>query len=224
MGYVVRDMPAQLPEGLVRKLLRAETATIGHVRTLGFADREIQPILPGTKIAGTAVTLAFSHQDACMIHHALNALRPGDVLVIDTLGDDRYACWGGQTAAAGAISGAAGVIIDGAIADLTELRQHGFPVWARGPAPKTGRRHGIGGAMNVPIAIGGAAVLPGYAVLADENGVLFMPADEAEECADWAIARLAAEPELLRDMRAGGKMGELTGSSEQVRKNLSRWF
>jgi regulator of RNase E activity RraA len=224
MGYALRPMPPQLAPEVVTKLLRAETATIGHVRQIGFARRGLEPVIAGGRIAGTAVTLALPSEDACLLHHALGLLRPGDVLVVDRLGDDRHAAWGGIASAMGLASGAAGVIIDGPAADFTEVRAHGFPVWSRGPAPLTQRRHGTGGALNHPICCGGAVVLPGYAVLADEGGALFLPPEEVEELADWAIAKLAGEPETLRRIAAGERMGDINGSSRIVQENLSRWF
>lgn len=224
MAYAIRAMPPAVPSAIVSRLLQAETATIGHVRHLGFARRGLEPVIAGSRIAGTAITLALPPEDSCLLHHALGMLRPGDILVIDRLGDDRHAAWGGITSAMGRASGAAGVIIDGPAADLSEIRAQGFPVWCRGPAPLTQRRLGLGGALNVPICCGGAAVLPGYAVLADEGGALFLPPDEAEELAEWAVAKLAQEPETIRRIEAGEKMGDINGSSRLVEGNTGRWF
>src|SRR5918999_1110489 len=93
--YRVREMPQQLPPTLIDKLSRVETATVGHTRHWGFMDRGIQPLLRRKRIAGTAVTLAIPGQDSTLLHHTLGLLRPGDILIVDRLGAEKPACWGG---------------------------------------------------------------------------------------------------------------------------------
>ena len=93
--YRIAPMPDQLPAALVAKLLKVETATVGHSQHWGFMDRGIQPLLRTKRIAAAAVTLAIPGQDSTLLHHTLGLLRPGDILVVDRLGDDKHACWGG---------------------------------------------------------------------------------------------------------------------------------
>ena len=113
-------------------------------------------------------------------------LRKGDVLVIDRLGDHKHACIGGGVMCAIKASGCSGVIVDGTITDINELLEYDIPIWSRGLSPITTRLYNIGGALNTPVSIGGAAVLPGYCVIADDSGVLFLPPDEAQNYAQWA--------------------------------------
>jgi 4-hydroxy-4-methyl-2-oxoglutarate aldolase len=82
MSYIVRPMPEQIPAALLEKAQRVETATVGHRRHMGFLSPAIQAILPGRRIAGTAVTLALPGQDSTLLHHVVQFLRPGDVLVM----------------------------------------------------------------------------------------------------------------------------------------------
>lgn len=221
MSFIVNDLPKPVDARIVAKLARAETATIGHRRQQGFADRRIQCILPQRRIAGTAVTLALPGQDSTLLHHVLGLLRAGDVLVIDRLGDDRHACLGGGVAVAAKASGAVAAIVDGPCTDFSEIRAEDFPVWCKGPSPITTRLYGIGGAFNTPIECGGVTVLPGDAVLADESGVLFLPADVAEAAADWALSTMASEAGLHRRLRAGERLGDITGASKIVLGKLS---
>ena len=93
--YRIEPMPPQLSPALAEKLSRVETATVGHSQHWGFMDRGIQPLLRNKRIAGAAVTLAIPGQDSTLLHHTLGLLRPGDILVVDRLGDDKHACWGG---------------------------------------------------------------------------------------------------------------------------------
>lgn len=221
MSYVVRELPKHVAPHIIEKLSRAETATIGHVRQQGFADRRIQGILPGRRVAGTAVTLAIPGQDSTLLHHVLGLLRPGDVLVIDRLGDDKHACLGGGVAVAAKASGALAAIVDGPCTDFSEIRAEDFPVWCKGPAPVTTRLYNIGGAFNTPINCGGVTVNPGDAVIADESGVLFLPPDVAEAAADWALNKQMGEPKTHVRLRAGEKLGDITGATKLVLAKLS---
>jgi regulator of RNase E activity RraA len=221
MTYDLRSMPAAVPPGLLEKAERVETATIGHRRQLGFVDRGVQALKAG-KIAGTAVTLALPGQDSTLLHHIVQFLRPGDILVIDRLGDDRHACLGGGVACAIKASRCAGVIIDGPATDKSEILHYELPVWCRGVAPITTRLYDIGGAFNADICCGGAVVHPGDLVVADESGVLVMPIAEAEADIDWALGKQAAEPEGHKLMLAGEKLGERSGASAMVAAKMAK--
>lgn len=220
MSYQIRHMPEQAPAALVEKAGRTETATIGHRRQLGFVNRGIQAIAPG-RIAGTAVTLAIPGQDSTLLHHVIQYLRPGDVLVIDRLGDDRHACLGGGVAVAIKATGCAGVILDGPATDRSEILAEGLPVWCRGFAPITTRIYDIGGAFNADVSCGGAVAHPGDLVIADESGALIMPVAEAEADIDWALAKQADEPGGHEKMRAGERIGARSGASAKVEAKLA---
>ena len=216
MGYQLRDMPEQIDPALLDKAQRVETATIGHRRQMGFCDPAIQCVLSGRHAAGTAVTLALPGQDSTLLHHIVQFLRPDDILVIDRLGDRKHACLGGGVALAIKESGCAGVVIDGPCTDLPEIVQYDLPVWCLGPSPITTRLLDIGGCFNVDIACGGAVVHPGDVVVCDVSGVLVMPADEAEADMDWALGKQASEPALHERLKAGEKLGALSGASAKV--------
>ena len=104
--YEIDPMPAQISAEVVALLEQTETATVGHWRHWGFCDRGIQPLLRRRRVAGTAVTLAIPGPDSTLLHHALGLLRPGDILVVDRLGDTRHACWGGGVTVAAKAAGA----------------------------------------------------------------------------------------------------------------------
>lgn len=215
--YTINDMPAQIPAEDLELLSGVETATVGHWRLLGFMNRAIQPLLPGRRVVGTAVTLAISGSDSTLLHHATGMLRPGDILVVDRLGDDKYACWGGGVTVAAKASGAVAGIVDGPCTDLTEIQDSDFPMWARGLAPITTRLYDLGGGMNIPVSCGGAVVMPGDAILADESGVLVIPRDEVRAVAEKALAMQVTGKEREARVRRGEvKLGELSGASAKV--------
>jgi 4-hydroxy-4-methyl-2-oxoglutarate aldolase len=214
--YRINPMPVQIAPELVSKLMKVETATVGHSRHWGFMDRGIQPLLRSKRVAGTAVTLAIPGPDSTLLHHALGLLRPGDILVIDRLGDDRHACWGGGVTIAAKAAGAVAGIVDGACTDLAEIEDSDFPMWCRGMAPITTRLYNLGGMLNLPVSCGGTVVQAGDAILADESGVLVLPAAEADAVAEAAIARQERGERNQDRVRGGEKLGDLSGATKMV--------
>lgn len=219
--YVVNPMPEPLAPDLVSLLERVETATIGHSRHWGFMDRGIQPLLRRRRVAGVAVTLAIPGPDSTLLHHALGLLRQGDVLVVDRLGDDRHACWGGGVTVAAKAAGAKAGVVDGPCTDLTEIEDSDFPMWCRGLAPITTRLYDLGGALNAPISCGGVAVVPGDVVLADESGVLVLGRDEARGIAEAALARQTRGEATQARVKAGEKLGDISGATAKVMAALA---
>ncbi len=214
--YEIDPFPVQISAEVIALLERTETATVGHWRHWGFCDRRIQPLLHGRRVAGTAVTLAIPGPDSTLLHHALGLLRYGDILLVDRLGDDRHACWGGGVTVAAKAAGARAGVVDGPCTDQEEVAACDFPLWCNGIASITTRLYDLGGRLNKPISVGGVVVMPGDAVLCDDSGVLVLPPGEAESEAHEAIRRqkhgLATQARLAR----GDKLGEISGASARV--------
>ena len=214
--YEVGAMPDQLSAEVVALLEQTETATVGHWRHWGFVNRRVQPLLRRRRIAGTAVTVMIPGPDSTLLHHALGLLRPGDVLVVDRLGDDRHACWGGGVTVAAKAAGAKGGVVDGPCTDLEEIEASDFPMWARGMAPITTRILDMGGRLNHPVSIGGVVVMPGDAVLCDDTGVLVLPPGEAEAEARRAIETQERGLRTQDRVAKGEKLGAISGGSDKV--------
>ena len=215
--YEIGPMPVALSAEVIALLEQTETATVGHWRHWGFCERRIQPLLRRRRVAGTAVTVMIPGPDSTLLHHALSLLRPGDILVVDRLGDDRHACWGGGVTVAAKASGARGGVVDGPCTDLEEIEASDFPMWARGMAPITTRVLDMGGRLNHPVSIGGVVVMPGDAVLCDDTGVLVLPPGEAEAEARRAIETQARGLMTQDRVAKGEKLGTLSGASDKVR-------
>ena len=220
--YVIEKMPEQIAKADLDLLSGVETATVGHWRLMGFMDRAIQPLLPGKRVVGTAVTLAIAGPDSTLLHHATGLLRPGDILVVDRLGDDKYACWGGGVTVAAKAAGAVAGIVDGPCTDLAEIQDSDFPMWSRGLSPITTRLYDLGGGLNIPVSCGGAVVMPGDAILADESGVLVIPRDEVRTVSEEALRRQETGKKREASVRdKQQKLGEMTGASTKVLAKLS---
>jgi 4-hydroxy-4-methyl-2-oxoglutarate aldolase len=220
--FVLNPLPPPIDPALLDRLREAEPATIGHFRHVGFMAPDIRAMLPGyRRIAGTAVTVRAYGADTTIVHYALGQLRPGDVLVIDRVGDTRHAACGGGVAFAAREAGCIGIVIDGPATDVQELREYGLPVWARGLSTVTCKRQFEQGEFCVPVSCGGIAVMPGDAVLADENGVLVLKADEIAESAARAVAMQQAEKAMLERIRQGEKMPDINGTNDRLREIMA---
>ncbi len=218
--YELRPPPRQIDGALLDILRQAEPATIGHFLHTGFMEPGIRGLFPDIRIAGTAVTVLAPGPDATILHYAIGQARPGDILVIDRCGDMKHACMGGAVAYAARKAGVAGIIVDGMVTDIGELRQYGVPVWARGLSPITVKLLGMGGGFGVPVSCGGVAVMPGAAIFADENGVLVLEPDQIEAAVTRAIGMQNDEKRTLARLDAGEKYPDILGSTAIIEKNV----
>jgi regulator of RNase E activity RraA len=189
---------------LIEQLNAVSFPTLGHFLEEGFADSQLRAMVPSVKIVGRALTLKLVGADAIAVNQALALIKPGDVLVIDTDGDWQHAPVGAVTSCAASCAGAVGIVVDGVVTDLLELREAGLPVFARGTSLLTTKLHGRGDSqINQPIQCAGVTVHPGDLVLADDNGVLFLDPATAQSVIERALASDRAEPQLLARLRAG---------------------
>lgn len=219
--FVVNPLPTQIDPDLIALLAKAEPATIGHFLDFGFVDPAIRALWGVPRVAGTAVTCRCVGNDSTIVHYALGQLRPGDVLVIDRVGDVRHAAVGGGVAFAAKAAGAVGIVIDGVATDISEIRDYGVPVWARGLSVVTTKRPFNNGEFCVPVSIGGVPVYPGDAILADENGVLVLKPEQIATAAPRAIEMQAAEGPRLAEVAKGARLSVLNGTDARLAEILA---
>jgi 4-hydroxy-4-methyl-2-oxoglutarate aldolase len=218
--YDIGRDPDPISTEVLSLLADCQTATIGHWRQWGFCDRRIQALSPGVRVVGRAITVALPGPCSTLLHYAVDVLKPRDILLVDRLGDDRYACWGdGMSLAVKAADGVAGVV-DGPCTDAADIRKVGLPVWCRGAAPITTRQYDLGGRLNRPVCIGGVVVNPGDVVLCDESGVLVLPPEEAEAEARRALNIQGNEVQLQSRIVKGEKLSALFGARARVEAAL----
>ena len=198
---------------VISRLGRLEVATLGHTTDFGF-PRGLTAIVPGLSFVGPALTVRIPHLDSTAVHYAIDLIRPGDVLVIDQSGDDSRSSFGGGLAKVAQLKGAVGALSNGSTNDVAELRDLSFPVVSRGVTAHTTRVLGIEGAVNVPVSIAGAVVLPGDLVFADEDGVAIVSPADAESI----VADLERREARLRDrdtasvVTSGGSFSAISGA------------
>lgn len=154
------------------------TAVAEQVPRSQILSAAIQPLWDGARLHGPAYTVRCAPGDNLMLHAAIHRAPAGSVLVVDA-GDASHAVAGGNVCAVAHRRGIAGMIIDGAIRDVEEIRDLGFPVFARSVVPKPGLK-AVVLPLQQPVTCGGVLVRPGDLVLADEEGIVSVPAERVE--------------------------------------------
>jgi 4-hydroxy-4-methyl-2-oxoglutarate aldolase len=140
---------------------------------------------------------------------AVEAAGDGDVIVVAAGGRTDAAGWGGVLGLAAAVRGVAGVIIDGACRDVDEIHDLDLPLFARGATPRTARGRLAEIAWNGPISVAGHRVEPGDLVIADDSGVIFVPAGRAGEIIATAERLAGHEQAMAERARAGEPVSQI---------------
>jgi 4-hydroxy-4-methyl-2-oxoglutarate aldolase len=182
----------------------------------GLLPAAIKPIYPGTRIAGSAVTVSVPSGDNWMVHVAVELCEAGDVVVVaaeDAGGE--YGYLGELIATALAARGVRGFVIDAGVRDISELREMGFPVWSRYVSAQGTVKQRLG-SVNVPIACAGQAVEPGDVVVADDDGVVIVPRATAADVLEASRDREQKEAASRQRYAAG----ELSLDVQSMRDDL----
>lgn len=188
---------------VVDRLGKAGAATVHEaIGRRGFIGPDIRPIQQGARIGGSAITVSSHPGDNIMIHAAVEVLEEGDVLVVALTEPALHGMVGDLLATSFRAHGCIGLVIDSGVRDVEELREMGFPVWARG-IYSAGTAKATPGAVNVPVAIAGAGVDPGDVIVADADGVVVVPRSEAADAVEASTARLAKEADTRERLEAG---------------------
>jgi len=175
-----------------------------HVMT-GLTTHAGRPYL-----CGPALTCACAPEDNLAMHAALYQAQPGAVLVCDGAGSKRCALFGELMATDAVNQGLAGLVVAGPVRDIADIGELGFPVWCSGTAPGQAAKAAVV-SVGLPVVVGGVLVAPGDQVIADQDGVVVVPA------ADWPdlqteVAAIAAKEERTRArLAAGERLADING-------------
>ncbi|HYC38503.1 MAG TPA: hypothetical protein VEC19_18895 [Usitatibacter sp.] len=202
---IVRDFERVSPEVVAEASRFAASILADVAGRRGTMHGRIAPLAPSMRMAGPAFTVDVRAGDNLMVHAAVALARPGDVLVIDGKGDLSCALMGSLMMNTCREAGIAGVVIDGAVRDVDELRELGFPVYAAGANPN-GPTKLVPGRINWPISCGGIAVRPGDLVVGDADGVVVIEREKAPQLLPSAAKKVAEEKARLEEIVSGRQL------------------
>jgi 4-hydroxy-4-methyl-2-oxoglutarate aldolase len=173
----------------------------------------LEPAYPSAHLLGPAMTVQGAGRDNLALHHAIAAAEAGEVIVLAVGGEEEIAHCGEILAVAARRQGVAGIVLDGAIRDRVEIERLAYPVFHRGTSPRGPGKDGPG-ALRVTIDLFGVSVSPGDLVCADADGVVFVPAGEAETVLVAAAELEAREREIVAEVERGSSTVEIFGLEE----------
>ena len=223
---IPRNFEPVSPETLAL-LKGVSTATLSaQLLKRGYAQlymHGVLPLRPDLRMAGQAFTLRFipSREDLARDEQmasgefnnlknkqriAVESVGAGEVMVIDARGDTRAASLGNILVARIKARGAAGIVTDGAFRDSPAIKEIDLPTFARGQSPNISFTVHYAADLNVPISCGGVAVIPGYVIVGDAEGVMVIPRAEADAVARDGWEQEQKEEFIYQKVAAGASI------------------
>jgi 4-hydroxy-4-methyl-2-oxoglutarate aldolase len=200
----------------LEELARLGTATVYEAAgRKGLVDVELRQLVPGSRAAGPARTVRCGQDDNLMVHAALGAVEPGDVLVL-TMPEPRAVALVGELIATQAkVRGAAALLVDAAARDVEELAELGLPVWARHVSVRGASKQEIG-TLDTPVTVGGQTIEPGDVIVLDADGAAVVPRARVDEVLAAALEREQQEAVKRAKLQEGALSYDLDGLRKRV--------
>ena len=176
-------------------------------------DGRIKPIQDGISVCGQARTVDVMVGDNGAPHMLIGLMEPGEIMVINAGGFLGTAVWGGIMTRAAMHREIGGIVVDGAVRDVAEIRELGFPAFAAGVVP-AGPHKGYGGIIDGTISCAGCPVKSGDIVIGDDDGVAVVPLERQEALLVGSQEKIAQESETNANTAKGALPGDRLGLGE----------
>lgn len=188
------------------------TSTIGNVLDDMGIDgimQNIKPVGPGFHFAGCAYTVkeitgvlgTYTSEDF-KLGQVIDDAQKGDVIVIDN-GGQQVSTWGGIASFAAKMRGVAGLVVDGGVRDVDEIREFEFPAFSRHVVPTSGKGRVKILERHTVIKIDGIRVRPGDILVGDGSGIACVPIEAAEEVLRTTQTFDTQDKQALEEIRNG---------------------
>ena len=206
-------MPAAKDKGSIetkikQMLTSVSTPNISDAMHRKGAMHGLFSVNPGLKMVGPAVTVQTFEGDWAKTVEAIDTAQSGDVIVIYNGGSDQVAPWGELATLSCLNKGVSGVVIDGAVRDIDDIRRLGFPVFTRAVVPNAGEPKGFG-EINAQISCAGQTVHPGDYIVGDDNGVVVVPKEQAYEIARRSVEVEKNESRIRDEITRGSTLSKV---------------
>ena len=225
---------------ILDKLKRVSTATLTtQLFKRGFRTRFMQSVAPvrtGTRMVGRARTLRYipMREDLDTLsslgvktnaqRKLIESIEPGEVLVIDGMGNRNAGSLGNILALRLQVRGAAGIVTDGAYRDTPGIRQLELPAYAAGQNANTNLTVYHPADIDLPIGCGGVMVEPGDAVVGDDEGVVVIPSHLVHEVAQDTHKQEIQESFIYQEVSNGASVFDVYPMNEETRDRFQAWL
>jgi 4-hydroxy-4-methyl-2-oxoglutarate aldolase len=207
-------MTPPLPKDAVARAQALGTSTLYEASKLPcFVDPLVRTLWAGAFVAAPAYPVVCSPGDNLALHLAVERAPRGSVLVV-SCADFVAGYWGEVLTVAAEAAGIVGIVTDGGVRDVAALTRRRFPVFTRGVSVR-GTVKASAPSVGRPTTITGVPVAAGDFVVADDDGVIILPAAEAERVLEAGEARAAKEADMMKQIEGGARTLDLLG--------ISRW-
>lgn len=200
---IIKENPKKIPEELIERAKQLSPSLLADaMNSFGTMNYKIKPVKSGMRLLGTAITVKVKPGDNLFLHKAIYLAGKGYVIVLDSSEHNTCALWGSMMTRGAIAMGVEGVVLDGAVRDLSEIKELGLSIFASCAVPNGPTTNGPG-LINHVISCGGVSVTPGDLIFGDDDGVVAVPPYMLEEVLLKAEKKAASEESRIKEIEQG---------------------